>query len=108
MDAISRRGALKAALLTVVALVSPRSWAKKEKQPIAESHPSAKALGYAHKAEKADKSKGMVKDNIAQGQNCSKCLFFTATGDGKWGDCKLLTQGLVSAEGLCMSFTKKS
>jgi hypothetical protein len=110
-EKLSRRGAMKAFALWVGAVVfgAPVAQAdKKEKKPIDEKHPSAVALGYAHQAKNADKKKGQIQAYQNAGENCSKCIFFSPSSDPKWGECKLLTQGLVSAEGLCMSFAKKS
>lgn len=114
MDAfenVSRRSLLKLAALATagVALGGRKAWAKKEKKPIDPAKdPGAKALGYAHDAKDADAKKGLIAQYQKEGMSCSKCQFFTAGADGKWGECKLLTAGLVSATGLCMSFSKKS
>ena len=108
---VTRRSVLKTfGLWVATGVIGARTaWAtKKEKKPIDEKNPGARALGYAHQAKSADASKGQIKNYQAAGENCSKCLFFTAGSDPKWGDCKLITQGLVSAEGLCMSFAKKA
>ncbi len=112
MDAtnVSRRGALKAFALWAGALFlgGTRALAAKPTTPISETNVSAKALGYAHDAAKADPKKVLkLKEYLAAGNNCSNCLFYTATKDG-WGECKLLTQGLVNGKGLCMSYSKKS
>lgn len=39
-------------------------------------------------------------------QHCKTCQFFTPAGDAK-GKCQLFTQGYVSENGWCMSWTKK-
>lgn len=110
-EKLSRRSALKAVALWVGALVvgAGNAWAKKEKKPIDPTKDAgAKALGYAHEAKDADAKKGLVAQYQKEGMNCSKCQFFVPGSDAKWGECRLLPQGLVSPNGLCMSFSKKS
>ena len=51
---------------------------------------------------------GYVNVSTTEGQNCSNCLFYEATADGK-GKCLLISVpgGLVTEGGWCSSFSAK-
>lgn len=60
---------------------------------IAANEPLVTSLQYTSQSEKPD-------------QHCSNCMLYTA-GEGGTGKCQLFTQGVVSENGWCMSWTKK-
>jgi hypothetical protein len=41
-------------------------------------------------------------------KRCAICAFFTATGASGCGTCRMLTGGVVGANGVCNSFAKKA
>lgn len=68
----------------------------------------AKGLGYVHDASKADASKRTNAQSV-----CKNCILFTKGGlkaegkEGEWGQCSLFPQGLVNANGWCISWAQK-
>lgn len=89
----------------------------KEKAPVAlpagqsaisESDAIATAIGFHHHIKDTDFSKyPQRKKPEAKNQFCKSCALYTPVNEG-WGKCQMLTAGLVSAEGWCSSWNKKS
>jgi len=79
-----------------------------DKPPLKESDPTAKALSYVEKAEKADKTKRVEKMGVAaKEQYCNNCMFFTSTSKTR-GNCQIFPNGSVNAKGWCASWSKKA
>ena len=75
---------------------------------VSESDPVASAIGYHQHIKDIDYVKyPQRKKPEAKNQFCKTCALFTPVNDG-WGKCQMLTAGLVSAEGWCGSWSKKS
>lgn len=77
-------------------------------QAVAEDDPVASALGYHKDAKKTDFEKyPQRKLPAAKSQACGNCSLFTSV-NASWGKCQMLTSGLVSSQGWCGSYSKKS
>jgi len=105
-DAESRRRFLKlaagaaaaAAALAVGSL--PRLARAADAPHVAESDPTAKALGYVEDA-------GTTKDpKHKAGDVCANCQFYSGASSG-FGPCQLFPGKAVSAKGWCVSHTPK-
>jgi len=122
MNEQSRRGFLKqTALLAVslpcVSLLGKTSEASAEEKapasvpagetPVSEWDNTAKAVGFHHDAKRTNFSAFPDrKKPSAQNQFCKTCLEYTPLNKS-WGRCKVVTAGVVSAQGWCGSWTKK-
>lgn len=67
--------------------------------------PQAVALGYVDNTTQADGKKFPKHSND---QKCSGCQFYSGTGSAKQGPCAVFGGKLVSANGWCNSWVKKS
>ncbi|RDS86106.1 high-potential iron-sulfur protein [Dyella psychrodurans] len=102
-DIESRRHFLKAAAGTAAAVVIgglPRFARAADLPHLAETDPTAKALGYVEDASKATDPKRVA------GDTCANCQFFT-NGPGGFGPCQLFPGKAVSAKGWCVSHATK-
>jgi hypothetical protein len=76
--------------------------------PLSDSDAVANALGYHPNAKNTDfKKYPQRKEPDAKNQFCKTCTNFTAVNED-WGKCVILSSGLVSSQGWCMSWTKKT
>ncbi|BBD80532.1 high-potential iron-sulfur protein [Aerosticca soli] len=102
-DIESRRRFLKiAAGTTAAALVVgslPRFARAADLPHLAETDPTAKALGYVEDASKTTNPKHKA------GDTCSNCQFYG--GGASYGPCQLFPGKAVSAKGWCVSHTPK-
>jgi High potential iron-sulfur protein len=71
---------------------------------VAESDPTAQALGYKEDATKVDKAK-YAKYQV--GQVCSNCQLFQGKSADAFGPCALFSGKQVSPKGWCSGYTKK-
>ncbi len=75
---------------------------------VLESDPVASAIGYRQNIKDIDYAKyPQRKKPEAKNQHCKNCALYTSVNEG-WGKCQMLTSGLVSSEGWCGSWSKKS
>jgi hypothetical protein len=72
---------------------------------LAESDPTAKALGYAEDASKVDKTKFPA---YKPGAMCSTCNFFQGKPGDAYGPCQIFPGKSVSAKGWCASYSPKA
>ncbi len=74
------------------------------------TNPTAKALGYNMMASKVDTAQYPKKAGPdGASQYCENCSFFNASADHSgWGNCTLISGGLVTAKGWCNSWAKKA
>ena len=72
---------------------------------VAESDPTAPALGYKEDASKVDKAKYT---KYAAGQDCSNCSFFQGKPTDAWAACPMFAGKQVSAKGWCSAYNKKA
>ena len=74
-------------------------------EKVAESDPTAKALGYLHDATAVDTQKYPNRATPeGQKQFCHNCKLYEAGADG-WGGCSIFPGKLVNAEGWCSAWT---
>lgn len=72
---------------------------------VAESDPTAKALGYVEDASKVDKTKFPA---YKPGSRCSTCNFFQGKASDDYGPCQIFPGKAVSAKGWCASYSAKA
>jgi hypothetical protein len=103
-DIESRRRFLKAAAGTAVAAAMigslPRVSRAADLPHLADSDPTAKALGYVEDASKSTDAKRKA------GDVCSNCQFYTGAPTG-YGPCQLFPGKAVNAKGWCVSHAPK-
>jgi hypothetical protein len=76
--------------------------------PLSEDDPTASALGYHADAKKTDFTRFPArKKPDAKNQFCKTCSQYTAVNAG-WGNCQMLTAGVVNANGWCSSWNSKT
>ncbi len=123
MSKPSRREFIKSSLITASAFIfsgtflkSLTVFAKEVKsaplpegeKKLDEADAVAKALGFHHNAKDTDFVRyPQRKKPEAKNQFCKNCALYAPKNDG-WGKCQMLTNGLVSAEGWCGSWSKKA
>ena len=71
-------------------------------EPLAETDPTAQALGYKADAAQVDAAKF---PRHAANQTCASCNFFTAEGAG--GSCQLFPGKTVSSKGWCSAYAAR-
>ncbi len=103
-DLESRRRFLRAAAGTAAAAVVigglPRFARAADLPHVAESDPTAKALGYVEDASKSKDAKRKP------GDDCANCQFYTG-GPSGYGPCQLFPGKSVNAKGWCVSHQPK-
>ncbi|WP_114238487.1 high-potential iron-sulfur protein [Dyella sp. C9] len=104
-DIESRRRFLKAAAGTAAAALVVGGLSRRARAAdlphLAESDPTAKALGYVEDASKTTDSKHKA------GDACANCQFYSGGPTG-FGPCQLFPGKAVSAKGWCVSHAKKA
>ncbi|KVN36287.1 High potential iron-sulfur protein [Burkholderia pyrrocinia] len=97
-------------LITSVAAVSAVALSSREALAadlpmLAESDPTAQALGYKADATKVDKAKYA---KYAAGQDCAACMLYQGKPGSASGPCGAFPGKQVSAKGWCSAFSKKA
>jgi hypothetical protein len=72
---------------------------------VAESDPTAQALGYKEDATKVDKAK-FVK--YAAGQDCGNCSFYQGKATDAYAGCPMFAGKQVASKGWCSAYNKKA
>ncbi len=72
---------------------------------LAESDPTAKALGYVEDAGKVDKTKF---PGYKAGAHCATCNFYQGKGSEEYGPCQIFPGKSVAAKGWCASHSPKA
>src|ERR1700758_979080 len=72
---------------------------------VAESDPTAQALGYKEDASKVDKAKYT---KYAAIQDCGNCSFYQGKPTDAWAGCPMFAGKQVSAKGWCSAYNKKA
>ena len=109
-DTQARRRFLKLAAMGAVAApiastLLPR-FARADDMPhLAESDPTAMALGYKEDATKVDKAKYAT---YKPGSMCENCKFWTGKGGDAYGPCGLFPGKATSAKGWCSGYNPKA
>ncbi len=76
--------------------------------PVSESDSVATVLGFHQDAKQTDFLRFPERGKpSSKSQFCQSCVQFTRLNDG-WGRCNVITSGVVSAQGWCGSWSKKS
>ncbi|MCW7493569.1 high-potential iron-sulfur protein [Leptospira sp. 2 VSF19] len=77
-------------------------------QPVSESDPTAKALGYHQDAKHTDFNLYPERKEVsAKNQFCKHCAQYTKLNEG-WGKCNIITAGIVSSNGWCSAWSQRS
>jgi hypothetical protein len=100
----SRRTFLITSIGAVSALALSRE-ALADAPKVAESDPTAQALGYKMDATKVDKAK-YAKYNA--GEECGNCSFFQGKPTDAFAPCPMFAGKQVSAKGWCSAYNKKA
>ena len=102
----SRRNFLALAGVTGAAVLAGVRPALAADMPhLAESDPTAKALGYTEDASKVDKTKFPA---FKPGAHCSTCNFFQGKAADAYGPCQIFPGKAVAAKGWCASHSPKA
>jgi hypothetical protein len=72
---------------------------------VAESDPTAQALGYKEDATKVDKAKYT---KYAAGQDCGNCQFYQGKATDTYAPCPMFAGKQVAGKGWCSAYTKKA
>ncbi|CAH2777049.1 MAG: FIG00453798: hypothetical protein [uncultured Paraburkholderia sp.] len=72
---------------------------------VAESDPTAQALGYKEDASKVDKAKFA---KYAPGQDCGNCSFYQGKAGDAYAPCPMFAGKQVAAKGWCSAYNKKA
>ena len=91
------------AVLALVALT--RSAGAQAAPHVDPNEATAKALGYAPDASKADKAKF---SNWKAGETCAGCVQFKGKAGAAWGPCQIFPGKDVNAKGWCTAWQKKT
>ncbi len=75
-------------------------------EPVSETDPTAKALGYNRNANNVDAVRFPERKSQGKKQFCKNCYNYTASNNG-WGKCTVLNKGVVSSEGWCNAWAAK-
>jgi hypothetical protein len=99
-----RRRILKAGACSLLALAAAPFVSKPARaaERVAESDPTALALGYREDATQAHHPQYVA------GRNCGACRFYTATADADWGSCSVFQNRLVATKGWCSAWAARS
>ncbi|MFT5645308.1 MAG: hypothetical protein ACI83P_002878 [Janthinobacterium sp.] len=87
-----------------VALATSRI-ATAEAVKLAESDPTALALGYKHDASKVDAKKY---PNYVAGHNCANCQLYQGKASDAWAPCGAMAGKSVNGKGWCLAWAKKA
>src|ERR1700757_3104834 len=72
---------------------------------VAESDPTAQALGYKEDASKVDKAKFA---KYAAGQDCGNCQFYQGKPTDAYAGCPMFAGKQVASKGWCSAYNKKA
>lgn len=79
-----------------------------DEHPVLESDPTAKALGFHQDAKDTDFNLYPErKEPTAKNQFCKHCAQYTKLNE-RWGKCNIITSGIVSSNGWCSAWSKRS
>lgn len=105
-EKISRRRLLQGALAGIAAVPAATliSRSAEAAEPLAESDPTAKSLGYVTDAKKVDPK---TNPNYKPGQTCANCLQYTGKDGAAEGPCNIFPGKTVKAAGWCKVWVLK-
>jgi hypothetical protein len=102
---IALAGVAGAAVLAGIRPALTQAQAGAELPHLAESDPTAKALGYVEDAGKVDKTKYPA---FKPGAQCAGCNFFKGKAGDAYGPCQIFPGKAVAAKGWCASHSPKA
>ena len=100
----SRRTFLIASLGVASTFVLSREALAADAPRLAESDPTAQALGYKEDATKVDKTKYT---KYVAGETCSNCSFYQGKPADAWAPCPMFAGKQVAGKGWCSAYNKK-
>lgn len=100
-----RRKFLRAGPMVLAAVALARTGGAQAAPHLDPNDATAKALGYAPDAAKADKAKF---PNWKAGETCSGCVQFKGKPAAAWGPCQIFPGKEVSGKGWCSAWQKKA
>jgi hypothetical protein len=89
---------------TFIATVAASRAAWSDPPMLAETDPTALALGYKANASSVDKTKF---PRYAAGQSCASCALYQGVAGHSSGPCAIFVGKAVAAEGWCSTYAKK-
>jgi len=95
-------------LITSIGVVSTLALSRQafaDAPRVAESDPTAQALGYKLDATKVDKAKFA---KYAPGQDCSNCSFYQGKPTDAFAPCPMFGGKQVAGKGWCSAYNKKA
>jgi hypothetical protein len=104
-DFIALAGVAGAAVLAGIQPGSALAQGGAQLPHLAESDPTAKALGYVEDAGKVDKTKFPT---LKPGAHCATCNFYQGKGSDAYGPCQIFPGKAVAAKGWCASHSPKA
>jgi hypothetical protein len=75
-------------------------------EPVSETDPTVKALGYNRNANNVDATRFPERNSRGKKQVCKNCYNYTVLNNG-WGKCNVLNKGVVSSAGWCSAWAPK-
>lgn len=105
-EKLSRRRLLQGALagIAAVPVATLISRSAEAAEPLSESDPTAKSLGYVTDAKKVD---AKANPNYKPGQDCANCMQFTGKAGAADGPCNIFPGKTVKAQGWCKVWVLK-
>jgi hypothetical protein len=101
----SRRTFLISSAGVVSTLALSRTAFAADAQKVAESDPTAQALGYKLDAATVDKAKF---PKYAAGQDCGNCSFYQGKAADAYAGCPMFGAKQVASKGWCNAYNKKA
>jgi High potential iron-sulfur protein len=101
----SRRTFLISSVGVASTLALSRSAFAADTPKVAETDPTAQALGYKADASKVDKAKFT---KYASGQDCGNCSFYQGKAGEAFAPCPMFANKQVAAAGWCSAYNKKA
>jgi len=105
-EKLSRRRLLQGALAGIAAVPAATLIARSAQaaEPLSESDPTAKSLGYVTDASKVDAA---TNPTYKAGQTCANCIQYTGKAGAAEGPCNIFPDKTVRATGWCKVWVAK-
>lgn len=105
-EKFSRRRLLQGALVGLAAVPAAALVAREARaeEPLSETDPTAKSLGYVNDAKRVDPASSPT---YKPGQNCANCFQYGGAAGAPAGACKIFPNKTVKATGWCRVWVTK-
>lgn len=105
-EKLSRRRLLQSALVGLAAVPAAALVTREARaeEPLSETDPTAKSLGYVNDAKRVDPASSPT---YKPGQTCANCFHYTAAASAPAGPCKIFPNKTVKAAGWCRVWITK-